>query len=169
VQQAHTRYWVTLGYGWQFGDVGEIHPLFLQLTAAAGAEVQGYRYFYGQLSDLFRAGRLSEGEGALTRLATRTLGLAYPGAFGKGGCLALALSGEPVHLGTEVLDLASSSVNAGPSVGLERLMDSLQWSLVGEDQRPLTPEPENIINAPGQRGQQPNNSYQSAQYQGFSC
>jgi hypothetical protein len=62
------------GHGWQFGDVGEIHPLFLQLTAAAGAEVQGYRYFYGQLSDLFRAGRLSEGEGALPGLRPGRLG-----------------------------------------------------------------------------------------------
>jgi hypothetical protein len=94
-----------MGQGWQLGDVGEIHRLFPpQLTSAAAAGVQDHRYIYSRLSDLFRAGCLPEGEGPLTRLATRTLGLAYPGAFGKGCCLALVLSGEPVHLGTEVLD-----------------------------------------------------------------
>ncbi|HZA24094.1 MAG TPA: hypothetical protein VFA32_16080 [Dehalococcoidia bacterium] len=32
---------------------------------------------------------MPEGEGALTRLAAGALGLAYPAALGKGGCLAL--------------------------------------------------------------------------------
>src|SRR5918999_915902 len=92
------------GHGWQFGDVGEIHPLFPQLTSAAGARVQDHRYSYGGLGDLFGAGRLPEGEGALTRLAARAHRAADPGALGKGSCLALFLSGEPVHLATEVLD-----------------------------------------------------------------
>jgi hypothetical protein len=47
---------------------------------------------------------LPEGEGALTRLAAGALGLAYPAALGKGGSLALFLSGEPVHLATKLLD-----------------------------------------------------------------
>src|ERR671918_2242333 len=91
------------GHGWQFGDVGEIHPLFPQLTSAAGARVQDHRYSYGGLGDLFRAGRLPEGEGALTRLAAGALGLAYPAALGKGGCLALFLPAEALYLRPKIL------------------------------------------------------------------
>jgi hypothetical protein len=92
------------GHGWQLGDVGKIHPLFPeQLTPAAGAGVQGHRYIYRGLSDLFRPGRLPAGEGPLTRLATRALGLAYPGAFGKGCRLALVASLELSILGLQRL------------------------------------------------------------------
>jgi hypothetical protein len=81
-----------LGQRRQVGDVGQSHLLFRQLTPTPGAALQGHRYIYGGLSDLFRAGRLPEGEGPLAGLAAGAFGLAHPSTFGKGGCLALGSS-----------------------------------------------------------------------------
>jgi hypothetical protein len=63
--------------------------MFLQLTSAARAGFQSHWYSYGRLGDLLRAGRLPEGEGALTRLTARALGLLGSGALGEGGGLPL--------------------------------------------------------------------------------
>jgi hypothetical protein len=97
-----------LGYlgprqGGQLGDVGQVYSFLSQLPPTAGAGLQGHWYVHWRFGDFLRAWRLAEREWAFSRFAAGALGLTHPGAFGKGRGLALALSGQLVHLSTQFL------------------------------------------------------------------
>jgi hypothetical protein len=89
------------------GDVG-----LVQTAAATGAGVGQVRLV--NLVDLFRAGRLAVGLGAVvfTGLASGLLGLVGRLSLGEGGGLALAGAGRLVELAAEALDLGLQVVQA---------------------------------------------------------
>jgi hypothetical protein len=89
------------------GDVG-----LVQTAAATEAGVGQVRLV--NLVDLFRAGRLAVGLGAVvfTGLASGLLGLVGRLSLGEGGGLALAGAGRLVELAAEALDLGLQVVQA---------------------------------------------------------
>src|SRR5919106_4156204 len=66
------------------GNVGEIHPLFLQLSTAAGAGLQGHPHIHWRFGDFLGTWCLAKGEGAFTRLAAGAPGLPSTVSLEKG-------------------------------------------------------------------------------------
>src|SRR5262249_36556628 len=86
------------------------------------------------LIDLFRAGRLAAGLGAvvLARLAAGLLGLAGGRALGEGGGLALARTGRLVELAAEALVLGLQVAEASLKGLAAGTRDGLHTSIIGK-------------------------------------
>jgi hypothetical protein len=106
------------------GDVG-----FVEGAAAVGADVGQGRFV--DLVDLFGAGRLAVGLGAvvLTGLAAGLLGLAGGRALGEGGGLALVGAGRLVELAAEALVLSLQVVDPSLKGLAASTQDGLHTSL----------------------------------------
>src|SRR5262249_24241448 len=113
------------------GDVG-----FVQGAAAVGADL-GQRCLV-DLVDLFGAGRLAVGLGAivLARFATGLLGLAGGRSLGEGRGLALAGAGRLVELAAEALVLGLQVAEASLKGLAAGTRDGLHTRIIG-DAEPL--------------------------------
>src|SRR5262249_12434661 len=106
----------------------------VERTTAVGAAVR--QRCLVDLIDLFGAGRLAVGLGAvvLARLAARRLGLGDGLAFGEGGGLALAgagrlveLAAEAFVLGVQVAEASLKGLAAGTRDGSHTLLYASHW------------------------------------------
>jgi hypothetical protein len=109
------------------GDVG-----LVQGAAAVGADVGQGRLM--DLVDLFGAGRLAVGLGAVifAGLAAGLLGLVGGLALGEGSGLALAGTGRLVELAAEALVLGLQVVEASPNGLAAGTRDGWHTSIIGE-------------------------------------
>ena len=91
-------------HGRNVGDVGEVYSVLFQAAPTLRASFQGDWYIYRRFRDLLRSRGLTEGEGAGTRLAPGTLGLARPGTFGERRGLAFGAPLEGGDFGLQPFD-----------------------------------------------------------------